>query len=80
MQLILAKMRADWPVVAADRRQAGEWTEADELEIGNEVKAAIATKDPDIICCWARYLADLSAIALGLKVIAKRPGKTEAKA
>ena len=80
MQQIIAKMRADWVIVAKDRREAGEWTEADEVEIGGEVKTAIAQKDPDLICCWARYLADLSAIALGLKVIARRPRKQEAKA
>jgi len=80
MQQIIAKMRADWAVVAQDRRAVGEWTEADEVEIGAEVKAAIAKKDPDLICCWARYLADLSALAVGLKVIAKRPHKAEAKA
>lgn len=79
MQQIIAKMRADWPVIAEDRRAAGEWSEADEVEIGNEIKAVIAKKDPDLICRWARYLADLSAIALGLKVITKRPPATEAK-
>lgn len=80
MQQIIAKMRADWSVVAQDRRAAGEWTEADEIEIGNEIKAAIAQRDPDLLCCWARYLADLSALAVGLKVIAKRPPKVETKA
>ena len=80
MQQIIAKMRADWSVVAQDRREAGEWSEADETDIGNEIKAAIAKQDPDLLCCWARYLADLSALAVGLKVIAKRPPKMEAKA
>lgn len=80
MQQIIAKMRADWSVVAQDRRDAGEWSAEDEAEIGNEIKAAIASKDADRICCWGRYLADLSALALGLKVIAKRPHKAEAKA
>jgi hypothetical protein len=81
MQQIIAKMRADWTVVAQDRREAGEWSAEDETEIGEEIKAVIASKNADSICCWARYLADLSAIALGLKVIAKRPPKSgEAKA
>ena len=80
MQQIIAKMRADWAVVAQDRREGGEWSAADEAEIGNEIKAAIAGKNPDLICCWGRYLADLSALAVGLKVIARRPPRTEAKA
>ena len=80
MQQIIAKMRADWAVVAKDRREAGEWSAEDETEIGNEIKAAISSKDGDRICWWGRYLADLSALAIGLKVIAKRPSKTETKA
>lgn len=75
MKTIIAKMRADWSVVAADRRAAGEWSEKDEVEIGDEIKAAIARGEPDEICRWGRYLADLSALALGLKVIARRPEK-----
>lgn len=68
MELIIAKMRADWPVVAADRRSCGDWTEQDEKEIGAAVAAVVAKKDADSICMWARWLADLSAIAMGLKV------------
>jgi hypothetical protein len=76
MKLIIAKMRADWPVVARDRRQCGEWTEADEKEIGAEVAKAIESKDERLICCWARYLADLAAIEIGLRtIITNRPDK-----
>lgn len=78
MKTIIAKMRADWPVVARDRRDCGEWTEADEAEIGAEVAKAIASGDERLICCWARYLADLSALEIGLRVIIKpRPDKRE---
>lgn len=70
MQALIAKMRADWPVVAEDRRQCGDWTEADESEIGSAIAQAISKNDPDLIALWARWLADLSAISLGLKVIA----------
>ena len=75
MKSIVAKMRADWPVIAENRRESGEWTEEDEKEIGLAVKEAIASNDPDLICRWARYLADLSALAIGLRVVTHRPGQ-----
>ena len=41
MQELIAKMRADWTVVAAHRVAAKEWTTEDEIEIGQAIKAAI---------------------------------------
>lgn len=68
MKTIIAKMRADWVVVAEDRRALGDWSEDDEQEIGSAVRAAIQKGDQDLIALWARWLADLSAITLGLAV------------
>ena len=61
MQELIAKMRADWTVVAAHRVAAKEWTTEDEIEIGQAIKAAIDAKDRNAIACWSRWLADLSA-------------------
>ncbi len=61
MDALIAKMRADWIVVAEHRRAANEWTVEDEIEIGQAIKAAIDAKDRNIIGCWSRWLADLSA-------------------
>ncbi len=68
MKTIIAKMRADWVVVAEDRRALGDWSETDEAEIGAAVRDAINKGDQDLIALWARWLADLSAITLGLAV------------
>lgn len=61
MDALIAKMRADWVVVAAARRESGDWTEQDEQEIGEAIKAAVAAKDRNVLACWSRWLADLSA-------------------
>lgn len=70
MESMIKKMRADWIVVAEDRRACGEWSEATEAEIGEAVKAAIATGKADSITCWARWLGDLAATTIALKAIA----------
>lgn len=61
MEQQIAKMRADYARVAEHRLANGDWTEADEKDIGLAIKAAIAAKDPDMIASWALWLADLSA-------------------
>lgn len=61
MDAVIGKMRADFVLVAASRRESGEWTEADEKEIGAAIKAAIDKKDQAMLACWSRWLADLSA-------------------
>ncbi len=61
MDALIAKMRADWVVVAAARRESGDWTEQDEQEIGEAIKRAVAAKDRNVLACWSRWLADLSA-------------------
>jgi hypothetical protein len=68
MKDIIAKMRADWPVVVADRRACGDWSDADTDEIATSIAAAIKANDENTIALWARWLADLSALALGLQV------------
>lgn len=68
MNTIIQKMRHDWPVVAEDRRACGDWTAADEAEIGQAIKAAVAAGDADQIALWARWLADLSSITLAIRV------------
>ena len=69
MKTMIEKMRADWVVVAEERRACGEWTEEDEAEIGEAVKRAIASGKVDLISCWARWLGDLSATTVALKSI-----------
>lgn len=68
MQTIIAKMRADWVVVEADRRACGDWQDADVAEFAASVRQAVESKNPDQITLWARWLADLSSVALGLKL------------
>ena len=70
MESMIKKMRSDWVVVAEDRRSCGEWSEEDEMQIGEAVKAAIASGKPDLITCWARWLGDLAATTIALKSIA----------
>ena len=69
MQKLIEKMRVDWPIVAEDRRQCGQWTEADEAEVGEAVKAAIASKNQEMILCWARWLGDLAATSVAMKAV-----------
>lgn len=69
MEAMIKKMRADWFVVAEDRRACGEWSEEDEANIGEAVKAAIASGKSDSITCWARWLGDLAATTIALKAI-----------
>lgn len=68
MQTIIAKMRADWIVVEADRRACGDWQDADVTEFAASIRKAVESKDADQITLWARWLADLASIALGLKL------------
>lgn len=70
MQKLIEKMRADWGVVAEDRRERGEWTDEDEKDIGAAVKAAVESGNEDLIGCWARWLADLAATTVALRSIA----------
>lgn len=81
MQKLIEKMRADWSVVAEDRRRTGDWTEEDETDIGTAVKAAVQGGNEELIACWARWLADLSATTVALSAIAKGiEGRMRAKA
>jgi len=57
MELTIAKMRADFGVVAAACKASGEWTEADIGEFGAAIKAAVARKDDACIILWARDMA-----------------------
>lgn len=68
MQTIITKMRADWVVVEADRRACGDWQDSDVAEFAAAVRQAVESKNPDQITLWARWLADLASIALGLKL------------
>lgn len=69
MNEIITKMRADWTIVAQDRRACGEWTETDEAEVGEAVKAAVTAGQQEQIILWARWLGDLSASTIALKAI-----------
>jgi len=70
MESLIKKMRADWVVVAEDRRACGEWSEEDEAQVGEAVKGAIESKKAELITCWARWLGDLAASTIALKAIA----------
>lgn len=81
MQKLIEKMRADWGVVAEDRRRTGDWTEQDEADIGAAIKAAVSDGNEEMIACWARWLADLAATTVALTAIAKGiEGRMRAKA
>ncbi|MDO9596721.1 MAG: hypothetical protein Q7J47_03275 [Azoarcus sp.] len=60
MKSVIGKMRADFVRVAEVRKERGDWSEADQAEIGEAIKAAVAKGDPDMILSWAAWLADLS--------------------
>lgn len=57
MELTIAKMRADFGLVAKACKEAGEWTEADVSEFGAAIKAAVERKDEACIILWARDMA-----------------------
>ncbi len=61
MQAVVAKMRADFVLVAASRRVDGTWSEKDAADIGTAIKAAVEAKDKALVACWSGWLADLSA-------------------
>jgi len=57
MELTIAKMRADFSLVAKACLESGEWSEADVSEFGAAIKAACERKDDACIILWARDLA-----------------------
>lgn len=69
MEAMIKKMRADWTVVTLDRKQAGEWSDTDEQEIGEAVRSAIDSGEAGAITLWARWLADLAATSITLKAV-----------
>ena len=69
MKALIDKMRADYWIVAEDRKAAGEWSEQDIEDIGAAIKAAIEGGGRDTIVCWALWLADLSASTVAFKSI-----------
>lgn len=71
MSLLIEKMRADWRLVSEDKRRRGDWSEDDEKEIGDLVKAAVASGDESLISCWARWLGDLAGAILLLQLVAR---------
>ena len=71
MKSIVAKMRADFRRVAEHRKASGDWSEADEAEISAAVGAAVKAQDPDMIKCWAHWLADLSCSIAAWELIVR---------
>lgn len=69
MKALLDKMRADYRIVAEDRKAAGEWSEQDIADIGAAIKSATEGGDRDTIVCWARWMADLSASTVAFKSV-----------
>ncbi len=52
-------LRDDFRTVVAERKANGYWTDADEVEVGRLIKAAIDGRadDAGLLECWARWLA-----------------------
>lgn len=71
MSALVEKMRADWRVVSEQKRRSGEWSEADELEIGALVKAAVDSGDEGLMSCWASWLGELAGAMLLLRLVAR---------
>jgi hypothetical protein len=71
MDEVIAKMRADWVVVAKARRESGEWTAQDEEDIGDAIKDAVARNDAPAVACWSGWLADLSAWVVAWNLICR---------
>lgn len=57
MELTVAKMRADFALVANACRESGEWSEADVSEFGAAIKGAVERNDEACIILWARDMA-----------------------
>lgn len=72
MEQLIAKMRADFALVAEERRGRGDWDEAMERDIGLAIKAAIDGKDVEMIACWAAWLADLAAQITAFSLIVRK--------
>lgn len=68
---VVTKMRADFARVSEHRQARGDWSAADEAEIGGAIKAAIDKGDPDMIHSWALWLADLSASIAAWELIVR---------
>lgn len=57
MEQMIAKMRADFVLVAKECLESGEWSEADKNEFGAAIRAACDRKDEACIVLWARDMA-----------------------
>ena len=53
------RLRDDFRTVVAERKACGHWTDADEVDVGRLIKAAIDGRDQDagLLECWARWLS-----------------------
>lgn len=59
-ETMIAKLRADFVVVADARRASGDWTEADEKEIALAIKSSVDSGNPESLTFWALYFSDLA--------------------
>lgn len=80
MKALIDKMRADFKVVAEDRKAEGDWSDEEIADIGDAIKEAISAKNTETIVLWARWLADLSASTVALKAIIASVGSSMRKA
>ena len=76
MALSVSTMRADFLLVAADRRDNQGWTEADIDRLGAEIRIATQANDPEAIAAWALYLA---TEAEALRALAQQCREVEAR-
>lgn len=69
METLLNKLRADFEVVVAERRATGDWTAQDVVDANAAIKKAIATNDQSTLGLWARWLADVAAGIVFMKLV-----------
>lgn len=69
MKALINTMRANFDLLAEHRLSTGEWSEAEKIEIGQAIRAAIESKDNVQIAMWGRWLADLAAWLTGWRLV-----------
>ena len=61
MSAPLARLRADFNRVTADRLESGAWSPDDVAMCNASIQKALKDGDHDLLGCWAKWFADLAA-------------------